>query len=91
MCQRDQTRNLTEFEQCAFRKTRAIFLNILHLSLTLDDYLFGTRAADNHVKTLNCWKADKENHSADVVADAIFIIILKIRFRRRGERKTDLV
>lgn len=40
MCQRDKTRSLTEFEWCEFRRIRAIFLNVLHLFLTLEDDRF---------------------------------------------------
>lgn len=83
--QRDQTPNLTELEHFAFKDTRSIFMHVLHLFLTLDDDLFGTRASDNQVKSLSARKVDKEGHSADAVADALSRIIFALRFRRRGE------
>ena len=52
---------------------------------TLDDDLYGTRARDNHVKTLSARKADREGHTANAVADALFRVTLMVRFRRRGE------
>ncbi|PXF45600.1 hypothetical protein BWQ96_04605 [Gracilariopsis chorda] len=36
-------------------------------------------------------KADREGHSADALADALFRIVLAIRFRRRGEAQTESV
>ena len=59
--------------------------------MTLDDDLFGTRARDNQVKKLSNRKADKEGHCADVVSDAIFRIVLGLRFSRRGESQEDNV
>lgn len=46
-----------------------------------DNDLFGTRSVDNQVKKLSNRKADKEGHSADVVADALFCVVLGIRLR----------
>lgn len=89
--QRDQTPNLSEFERVAFKDTRRIFLHLLHLTLTLDDDLFGTRATDNQVKTLSCRKADREGHSADTVACAISRVVFALRFRRRGEGQVEAV
>lgn len=83
--QRDQTRFLGEFECLAFRDTRKICFTPLYQMATLDDDLFGTRAADNQVKMLSNRKADREGHSADAVADALFRIVLALRFRRRAE------
>ncbi|PXF43284.1 hypothetical protein BWQ96_06981 [Gracilariopsis chorda] len=89
--QRDQKRQLSEFESIGFRDTRKVFFCPLHLLATLDDDLYGTRASDNQVKMLSARKADKEGHSADALADALFRIILAIRFRRRGEAQTESV
>lgn len=89
--QRDQTRFLSEFENLAFRDTRKVFFSPLHLLATLDDDRFGRRASGNQVKMLRFRKADKEGHTADAVADALFRIVLAIRFRRRGEAQTDSV
>lgn len=83
--QRDQTRQLTEFDSIALRETRKIFFVPLHMMATLDDDLFGTRAADNQVKMLRSRKADNDRHSADAVADVLFRVILALRFRRKGE------
>ena len=63
----------------------------MHLLATLDDDLYGTRAADNQVKNLSSRKANREGHSADVTAYALFRIIMALRFRRRGETVVDPV
>lgn len=89
--QRDQTPLLSSFEETAFRMSAKIFLSPTHLFATLDDDLYGTRAADNQVKTLSARKADKEGHVADAVADAFFRISLAVRFRRRGESQAENV
>lgn len=90
LAQRDQTPRLTQFEITAFRVTCKIFVCPSHTFATLDD-LYGTRAADNQVKTLSNRKADKEGHTADAIADALFRITLMVRFRRRGISQTDNV
>lgn len=82
--QRDQTRQLSEFENLAFRWTRKVF-STLSLLATLDDDLFGTRAAENQVRTLSNRKADKEGHSADDLAHALLRFDFALRFRYRGE------
>ena len=89
--QRDKTPLLTQFEQTAFRATRKAFVTPNHLLATLDDDLYGTRASDNQVKTLGNRKADKEGHTVDAIADALFRITLAIRFRRRGETQASNV
>ena len=89
--QRDLTPLLTQFEQNAFRATSKVFLVPTHLLATLDDDLYGTRANDNQVKTLSARKADKEGHTVDAIADALFRITLAVRFRRRGESQTSNV
>lgn len=43
------------------------------------------------MKTLSARKADREGHSADAVADALFRNVLALRFRRRDETQLDLV
>lgn len=68
-----------------------MFFCSLNLIGTLDDDLFGTRAADNQVKTLSARKADKEGHSEDAIADALFRVVLGLRFRRREELHTESV
>jgi len=89
--QRDRTRHLSEFETLAFRETKKVFFSPLQLLATLDDELHGTRAVDNQVKTLSDRKADREGHSADLVADALFRIVFAQRYRRRGEPQVDSV
>ncbi|PXF41823.1 hypothetical protein BWQ96_08471 [Gracilariopsis chorda] len=79
--QRDQTRQLSEFEHLALCDTRKVFFSPLHLLATLDDDLFGTRAANNQFKMISSRKAEREGHSADALADALFRIVLAIRFR----------
>lgn len=44
---------------------------------------FVTRAADVQVKILSSKKAEKEGHSVDAVADALFRVLLGISLRRR--------
>lgn len=85
--QRDRTQYLDTFERSAFRMTCKIFLTPVHTFATLDDQLYGTRAEDIHVKTTSMSKADREGHSADAVADALFRLTLMVRFRRRGEQQ----
>lgn len=65
--------------------TRKIFLSPVHTFATLDDDLYGTTARDNQVKTLSMRKADREGHTADAIADALFRLTIAVRFRRRGE------
>lgn len=45
----DQTSILSESERVAFEDSRRTFLHLLHLTPTLDNKLFGTRATDNQV------------------------------------------
>ena len=61
-----------------------VSVNPVHTLATLDDDLYGTRAGDNQVKSINSRKADQERHTADSIADAFFRITLMVRFRRRG-------
>lgn len=56
----------------AFRDTRKAYFISLHLLATIDDDLFGIRAADNQVITLSNQNADKEWHTTYAVADALF-------------------
>ena len=83
--QRDQTPSISEFERTAFRDTCKVFLTPVHMFVTMDDDLYGSRATDNQVKSLSSRKADREGHIADAVADAFFRVTLMVRFRRRGE------
>lgn len=59
-----------------------------HLIETLDNDLFGTRAAENQVKMLSARKTGKEDHSSDAIADAFFRLVLKLRLQRS---RTDIV
>jgi hypothetical protein len=86
--QRDETQYLDNFEKAAYEMTRKVFLTPMHTFATLDDDLYGTRAGDNQVKTLSIRKADREGHTADAIADALFRITLAVRFRRRGEQQS---
>lgn len=60
----------------------------LHCTIffTIDDDLYGTRAADNQVKTLGHRKAVAERHAEDFIADVSHEATLDVRFRRRGEK-----
>ena len=88
---RDETQLLCEFERTAFRSTRKIFFNPDYLLATLDDDVYGTRARDNQVKSLSTRKAEKEGHIADVIDDALFRVILRVRFRRRSKSQEAIV
>lgn len=89
--QRDQTQLLTQFERAAYRTTCKMFVSPTHTLATLDDDLYGTRPSDNQVKTISSRKADREGHTADAIADALFRITLMVRFRRRGVTQTSNV
>ena len=82
--QRDQTQNLSRFESKVFRMTQSIFLTPMYTFATFDDDLYGTRVRDNQVETLSARKADRERHTADAVADALFRVTFIVHFRRRG-------
>lgn len=69
---RDQKNQLVEFGSLAFRDTRKVLFTPLQLLTTIDDDIFGSRAADSQVKAMSNRKADKEGHVADAVADALF-------------------
>lgn len=56
------------------------FLRVLLLSLTLDGGLFGSRAEDNQVKSLIFREADKDGHTADSVACALYRVVFGLRF-----------
>jgi hypothetical protein len=51
-----------EFESTAFRTSLKSFFTPTFTAATLDDDLYGSRAADNQVKQLSIRKADKEGH-----------------------------
>lgn len=87
----DQTRSIIEFEHLAFREIRKAFSFPLHIIATLDDGPFGTRAVGFQVNMLSAWKAEKEFNSADSVFNALFRMVLGIRFRRQGESQTESV
>lgn len=61
----------------------------LHLLTTLDDDIFGTRAADHQLKMLNSCRADYRGQSADALADALFCIVGAIQFWRNGDAHTE--
>lgn len=52
---------------------------------SLDEDLYGTRATDNQVKSLNKRSADAEGNTADFIVDVFQQVTLGVRFRRRGE------
>lgn len=91
ICKRDQTRGLAKFEQCAIKETQAIFVNVLHSFLFLDDNHFEALAADNQVKMLSSKKADRKSHSADAVEGALFTTFSNKTFWQRREHQMDLV
>lgn len=82
--QRDQTQHLTELETTAFAEAKKIFFVPLIVMETLDGDLFGTRAAENHVKMQKDRKAGKERHVAHAVSDALSRVIYALVSRQRG-------
>ena len=72
--QRDQTTFLSALEQGALEMSARIFFCHSFTLATLDDDVYGTRAVENQVKTLSARKADREGHTAEVMADALFRI-----------------
>ena len=91
MSQRDLTPLLTQFEKTASRTTCKMFVPPIHTLATLDDDLYRTRASNNQVKTISSRKADREGHTADAIADALFRITSMMRFRRRGVSQSSNV
>lgn len=85
LLQWNQTTNLSEFEYLSLAETKKIFSIPLHLMDRLDDELIGTRAVDNQVKSIANRKANRDDHSADSVADSFLRFIIALGFRRRGE------
>lgn len=83
--ERDQTQKIAAFEYLLMQKSRRLFFVLLHLVMTIDDELMGTRSMDNPVTTLSNRKAGSARQSTDVLSDAIFRFIMCVRFRRRGE------
>ena len=43
------------------------------------------------MKKVNARKADREEHTANAIADALFRATLKLRFRRKGESQVENV
>lgn len=72
----DQTRHLSSLERILFKTVQKIVFQPLHLFMTLDDDLFGTRATENQVKNLSSRKADRQGHVADVVFDEPRCLVL---------------
>lgn len=62
-------RQISEFENLAFRENRKIFPSTLQLLATLDEDLFRTRTVDDKVKPLSDRKSDKEGNSGDALAN----------------------
>lgn len=83
--QRDATQLLNDFERQAWSVSKRLFYVLLVQLITLDDDLMGTRSRDNQVKMLSDRNADREGHSTDNVADALFRLTDVSRFRRCGE------
>lgn len=90
-CQRDMTPNMSEMEQLAFRTSRKVYLHTTQMFATMDDDLFGTRSNNNQVKSISARKADREGHSADVIAEALSRVVIALRFRRRAESQVASV
>lgn len=69
--QRDQRQYLSLFGSSAFRMTTKVFLTPAHTFATLYDDLYGSKASENQVKTLNARNVDREGHTADAIAFAL--------------------
>lgn len=80
---------LLEFETVCVRDTRKIYFNALHLFELLSNEVFGTRATDIQVEVLSMRKKDEEVHFTEALTDALFRVILAMRFCRRGEALVD--
>jgi hypothetical protein len=89
--QRDQTPMIGEFESTAFITSLKVLFTPTFTVATLDDDLYGSRAADSQVKQQSSRKADKECHCTDSLAVLIFRSTLLVRFRRRGETQSSNV
>lgn len=89
--QRDRTPSLSGFEEISSKDTRAMFLVLRYLFVTLDGYLFDTRAAYSEVKMFISRKSGREGHSADALADALYPIVLEMGSRRCSEAHLDSV
>lgn len=74
-----------ELETQSFSMSSRVFINPNHTLYTLNHDLFGTCASNKPVKTIRAQKADREGQSFMVVADALFGIVLSIRFECRAE------
>jgi hypothetical protein len=83
--QRDPTPMIGEFESTAFRTSLKVFCTQTFTVATLDDDMYGSRAADNQFKKLSSRKSDKDGHCGDSLADSIFCSTPLVRFRRRGD------
>lgn len=59
----------------------------MYYSITeiLEDDLFETRSNYNHLKTTSLRKRDREFYSAVMLASALVIVVIALRFRKRGE------
>lgn len=74
-------------ETTAFSKiTRVLFITAFQ-TVTLDADVVGTRSHDNQVKFLSPRKSAKEGKMADNISDALFHVVLSVRFGRRGGRQ----
>lgn len=75
------------FEKTAYDMSLKIFITPVHTCATLFDDVYWNRAKFNKVKSLSSRKADREGHSGDAITDALFRVMLEVRFRSRGETK----
>lgn len=82
---RDETQQRSDFERIAFVVLRKVFFETAHIFANLDEDLFGTRVKNNQVKSLSNSQADRKGHTADVIADVLFRVVIGLRCRRRCE------
>lgn len=87
LSQRDQRVHLRDFETIEFREVQKCLVVPLYANVTIDDDLYGTRAAVNKVKTLEHRKAVAEGYVADRIDDVLHEVKFDVRFRRRGDKK----
>lgn len=83
---RDETQQLKDFERICFALIRKVFFVTTQFFVTCDVYLFGTRATNNQFKTSSNQKEEREGHTADLLADPIFRIVVALHFSCRGDK-----
>lgn len=69
----------------------AHFFSLSFTFATINDYFYGSRTADNQVKTLSARKAVREGYAVHVIADSVYGITVSGHFHWQGESKLENV